>query len=335
MTIIIIKIMKVLNNIQLEKICAIDIETVRIGDKFENISEGFQGAWEYKNKIEGEIPEYEELCELWERSSALYAEFAKVCAVSLAYLDTKGNLVCKEFYGEDEVEILTNLKNTLDNIPNDYRLVGHSSKYFDYPFLCKRYIINGLTIPNMIDFTHAKPWEISNLDTNELWKMGGTGAGSSLKALCNVLNLESSKEDLAGDEVGKAYFKGELERIGRYCSYDTVATFNIVAVMKGMRDKVVNFENVKYIQVKSEKPKQYQTLLHELYETKMFNQVFKDKLKAHLKSKKIKKSELEVVKKLILASYLEKIEIGDREARTKEEVNENRTEEVKQFIKEL
>lgn len=327
--------MKVLNNIQLEKICAIDIETVRVGEKFENISEGFQGAWEYKNKQDGEIPEYEELCELWERSSALYAEFSKVCAVSLAYLDTKGNLVCKEFYGENEADILTNLKNTLDNIPNDYRLVGHSSKYFDYPYLCKRFVINGISIPNLIDFTNAKPWEISNLDTNELWKMGGTGAGSSLKALCNVLGLESSKEDLAGDEVGKAYFKGELDRIGRYCSYDTVATFNVVAVMKGLRDRVIKFEDVKYIKVGETKEKQHQTLLHELYETKMFNQVFKDKFKATLKSKKVKKAEKDLVERMLLASYLERIPIGDYEAKAKEEINKNRTEEVKQFIKEL
>lgn len=327
--------MKVLNNIQLEKICAIDIETVRVGEKFEDVSEGFQGAWEYKNKTEGKIPDFEELSELWERSSALYAEFSKLCAVSLAYLDTKGNLVCKEFYGENEIEILTNLKNTLDNIPSDYRLVGHSSKYFDYPYLCKRFVVNGITIPNIIDFTNAKPWEISNLDTNELWKMGGTGAGSSLKALCNVLGLESSKEDLAGDEVGKAYFNGELNRIGRYCSYDTVATFNVVAVMKGMRDKVVNFKDVKYVQVKFEQPKQYETLLHELYETKMFNQTFKDNLKMRLNTRKMKKYEVNTVKKLILSSYLEKIEIGDPEAKIKTETNKIRTEEVEQFIKEL
>jgi hypothetical protein len=43
---------------------------------------------------------------------------------------------------------------------------------------------------------------MKNMDTNELWKSFGTGPGSSLQALCNVLGIPVSKVDLVGDEVG-------------------------------------------------------------------------------------------------------------------------------------
>lgn len=236
--------MKILNNIETKRIVAIDIETVRLHDNYLEAPESIQGAWEYKNKQDGQIPE--NLDELWERNTSLYAEFAKVCAISVAFLDNNGVLQCKEFFGENESIILEQLEKLLNRIDavGGYRLAGHAAKYFDYPFLAKRYIINGMDIPSMLDVTALKPWEQSNLCTNELWKVGGTGAGSSLQALCVALNIPISKVDLVGDEVGKAYYKGEYERIGRYCSYDAVATFNVLRRFK--KEEIFQFDDVKY-----------------------------------------------------------------------------------------
>ena len=42
---------------------------------------------------------------------------------------------------------------------NNYRLVGHAAKYFDFPYLSKRFIINELDIPDILDTVHLKPWE--------------------------------------------------------------------------------------------------------------------------------------------------------------------------------
>lgn len=230
--------MQLLNNINSSNIFAIDIETVRISDNFLDLSEEYQSAWEYKNKQDGKIPSLEELEDLWARTSALYAEFSKVCAVSVAFMDVSGSkMYVSEFYGEDEHDILTKLKTTLNKIEaasSSNRLVGHAAKYFDYPFLCKRYIINSLGLPNILDTAHLKPWETKNLCTNQdIWKFGGTGAGSSLQALCVCLGVPVSKVDLVGDEVGTAYYRGEYERIGKYCTLDAVATFNVVRRIKG------------------------------------------------------------------------------------------------------
>jgi len=230
--------MQLLNTISTSNIFAIDIETVRIAENYLDLSDDYQSAWEYKNKQDGKVPSLDELEDLWTRTSALYAEFSKVCAVSVAFMDKNGEkLYVTEIFGDNEIDILNALKTTLDKIDaasNKNRLVGHAAKYFDFPFLCKRYVINGMTIPSILDTAHLKPWESKNLCTNQdIWKMGGTGPGSSLQALCVCLGVPISKVDLVGDEVGSAYYKGEYERIGKYCSLDAVATFNIVRRVKG------------------------------------------------------------------------------------------------------
>lgn len=226
--------MKQIRNIKKEDILAIDIETVRYEDDFNDLSDEWQSAWEYKNKQDGEIPTNEELTDMWVKRASLYAEFSKVCAVSLAYHDGE-NLKCKSYKGEDEKEILNALRTDLNAFANDpkYRLIGHASKYYDFPFLSKRYIANGIEIPFILDTSDLKPWEHKNLCTNELWRSFGTGPGSSLQALCKILDVPISKVDLVGDEVGAAYFNGEIDRISSYCDLDTIAVWNIFQRFKG------------------------------------------------------------------------------------------------------
>lgn len=240
--------MKLLKDIPTKHFVAIDIETVRIVEKYEDLSPEWKSAWEYKNKQSGEVPFFEELVNSWEKTASLYAEFSKVCAVSLVFMVGEEKIKFKEFYGEDETVLLTELGSFLQRISmgaegKNYRLVGHAAKYFDYPFLCKRYIINSLIIPTLLDTAHLKPWESRNLCTNQdIWKMGGSGAGSSLQALCTALNIPISKVDLVGDEVGSAYYRGEVERIAKYCTLDTIATFNVIRRIKG--EKVFEFDEV-------------------------------------------------------------------------------------------
>lgn len=240
--------MKIIEKINTCDILTIDIETVRLVKNFEDLSEDWQSAWEYKNKNEGVVPDYEDLCSLWEKSASLYAEFSKVCSVAITYLTKEGTLKCKIYKDADEVIILTQLQSDLDKFyfaNRSYRLLGHAAKYFDYPFLCKRYILNGIDIPSILDESHCKPWEFRNLCTNELWRSFGTGSGSSLQALCTALNIPISKVDMVGDEVGAAYFEGRLEEIGEYCALDTIATYNIIRKFK--KEPIFEFKDVIYI----------------------------------------------------------------------------------------
>lgn len=238
--------MRILNTIKSSRVTAVDIETVRIVEHYKELSDDFKSAWGYKNKQDGRIPSDGVLAVLWENTASLYPEFSKVCAVSLAYLNPEGNLVCKEFYGEDEKGLLESLAVTLNKMiahDKEYRLIGHASKFFDYPFMAKRYIINRLDIPLVLDPIDNKPWLQTNLCTNELWKMGGT-TGSSLQAMCTALNIPISKVDLVGDEVGAAFYRGEFKRISTYCALDTIATFNVLRVMK--QEDTFEFSDVIY-----------------------------------------------------------------------------------------
>ncbi|MCB1712201.1 MAG: hypothetical protein KDH96_06930, partial [Candidatus Riesia sp.] len=240
--------MQELRKIPSSSIFSVDIETVRITESFHDLSEEFQDAWSYKNKQNGEIPTLEELAELWVKTASLYAEFAKICAVSIAWADEDHNLHVREMAGEDELEILEAVHKSLTKIregSSNSLLVGHAAHYFDYPFICKRLIINGMDLPLILDNVMKKPWDNKNLCTNDIWKMGGTGAGSSLQALCTALNIPISKVDLVGDEVGRAYYQGQFEKIGRYCSYDAIATLNVVRKLKG--EDIFEFDQANYL----------------------------------------------------------------------------------------
>jgi 3'-5' exonuclease len=238
--------LKSLSNISLKHIIALDIETVRIVDDYFDLPEDLKVAWAYKHKKEKELPSYEELAELWQgKDSAVNAEFAKICAISFCALNGNDELVCVEIYGDNEVEILnkaSKIINSKDITGN--RLLGHASEFFDFPFIIKRLIINGLPVPSMLDTGNAKQWEKTNLDTFNLWKVGGS-TSCSLVALCAALGVPISKGDLSGAHVDVSYYAGEYERIGRYCSHDAIAVFNIVCKLKGL--PIYDFDDVEYI----------------------------------------------------------------------------------------
>jgi hypothetical protein len=234
-----------IRHIKSDAIVAIDIETTRLRGTFSQLPESFQEAWEYKNKHEGEIPDLEDLEKKWTQHASLYAEFSKVCAVSIAYV-SKGKVKVKNYAGNSEKLILMELAKDLNLFwEKDYRLCAHAGNYFDYPFLAKRYVINFLEIPYLIDTSQQKPWEKRNLDTNEIWKSFGTGPGSSLIALCAALNIPSPKVDLVGDEVGKAYFTGEYTRIADYCNLDAITCLNVFRRFKG--EEIFSFEEAIYV----------------------------------------------------------------------------------------
>lgn len=345
--------MKLLKDIPTKNLVSIDIETVRLVDKFGELSPEWQKAWEYKNKQGGEVPYFEELADSWEKTASLYAEFSKICAISATFL-SKGEdkLICKEFWGEDEAKILADFSGLLSQFSNsskDFRLVGHAAKYFDYPFLSKRYVINGLDIPFMLDTAHLKPWESRNLCTNaDVWKMGGTGAGSSLQAMCLALGVPVSKVDLVGDEVGAAYFRGEFERIGTYCSYDTIATFNVIRKIK--KESIFAFDEVVYfdrlnkgvsegVNSKNEgvndAPSDAVTedlfekspILIRVYNKKGFLEEDRVELEALLKSKEPTAEDIINLKKIILAHYQAK---SDKVA-----VKKAKEAEVEEFVNSL
>lgn len=325
--------MNSLNKINSKYICSIDIETVRIYENYNQADDNTKMAWEYKNKLEGIIPTEDELSKKWEESASLYAEFSKICSISVSFIHNE-LLYCKEFYGNNEIDILLNFNNMLKGIQDKggYRLVGHSAKFFDYPFICKRCIANELEIPDLLDVTHLKPWEGINIDTNDLWKMGGTGYGASLVAVCNTLNIPLSKQDMTGGDVGKAYFENRYKDISRYCSYDAIATFNIIRKLK--RESLFSFDDVVYIDGMNRAEvvqKVEQTPLQKLHSIDYFSDDIKEQLTEKFSKKKLTKKDKIFIEDVLKKTYIK----TDMFSSDSADVVEAKTSEIVEFIKTL
>jgi DNA polymerase III epsilon subunit-like protein len=137
----------------------------------------------------------------------------------------------KSFFGDDEIQILQDFSALLSTHfydPFSCFICGHNIKEFDIPFLCRRYIVNYLPLPIVMNITGHKPWQIHHLlDTLELWKFGDYKHYTSLDLLCHALSIESSKNEMSGKDVSRKYWEGEIEQIAHYCERDVVATAKV------------------------------------------------------------------------------------------------------------
>ena len=197
-----------LENISIHKILFLDVETVPVAPTFSELSEEFQSLWADKTRwqrSEGQTPD-----EFYGLKAGVMAEFAKVICVSVGYIYEKNNTSffrIKSFYGDDEQLLLNELKTLLDDKFStlSHYLCAHNGKEFDYPFLCRRMIVNGVTLPKILEIAGKKPWEVRHLDTMELWKFGDYKHYTSIKLLAALFDIPTPKDDIDGSQVANVY----------------------------------------------------------------------------------------------------------------------------------
>jgi uncharacterized protein YprB with RNaseH-like and TPR domain len=108
-------------------------------------------------------------------------------------------------------------------------LCAHNGKEFDYPYICRRMVINGIDIPEALKIAGRKPWEIRHLDTMELWKFGDYKNYTSLKLLAKVLGIPSPKDDIDGSMVNSVYWiEKDIDRIVTYCQKDVITLTQVL-----------------------------------------------------------------------------------------------------------
>ena len=191
-----------------------DIETVRAFKQLSDASDQFIEAWNYvaERKYPDIAPE-----ESFLTKAGLHPEFGKVVVISAMHSKDKDKSVVS-FNGNDWVEDeaeWTLLKAFSDRISKgDWkgsRLVGHYIKGFDIPYLVTRFVANNLPVPPMFKLYGQKPWEMTLIDTRDVWKQGlyQTCQAASLIAVCNTLGIKSPKQDITGAEVGEVFWSGE------------------------------------------------------------------------------------------------------------------------------
>jgi len=211
------------------KILFLDIETVSQEKDYEQLSERMQKLWSKKaDQLNRDNPELSP-ADIYDRA-AIYAEFGKIVCISVGFFNGD-RFRLKSFYGHDEKALLADFAEMLENYYSDYRsmICAHNGKEFDFPYIARRMLINGIQIPHILQVAGKKPWETPFLDTMELWKFGDYKTFTSLDLLCAVLDIPTPKDDINGSEVGRVYWEeNDLERIKTYCQKDVLAVAQLM-----------------------------------------------------------------------------------------------------------
>jgi len=228
-----------LETVPFPNILFLDIETVSAVPDFDHLEEPFKDLWRHRAKTILRSPDAtpEELEALYKEKAAIYAEFGKIVCISVGIIfrnNAEGPLQVKlkSFAAEDEAALLTDFAELLNkryNNTSTHFLCGHNIREFDIPYICRRMIVQGVSLPTALDIAGKKPWECKHfIDTMELWKFGDYKGFASLKLLSALLGFPSPKDDIDGSEVGRVFWEEQdLPRIARYCEKDVLATVQL------------------------------------------------------------------------------------------------------------
>ncbi len=239
-----------LENLNIDEIIFIDAETVPATRSFGELTPEWQKHWEHKMKYQ--IQDGEKAEDIYERAG-IYAEFGRIICISSGYIFRKRNELhykVKSFNHTDERQLLLDFFNAfgLFEKAGRKRLCAHNGQEFDYPYISRRALVNGLEIPRILDIAGTKPWDVKEqlIDTLQLWKFGDYKHYTSLALLCSLFGIPTSKDEMDGSQVAKVYYdENDLEKITRYCEKDTLAVANLLLKFKGM--PIIGAENMEVV----------------------------------------------------------------------------------------
>lgn len=232
-------------SIPLQHILFLDIETVSQQRSFDLLDASWQSLWQKKSELLLRNRENETAESIYSRA-AIYAEFGKIICISCGVLsiqDGQRKFTLKSFAGNDERQLLIDFTEMLRKWSgNEARyLCAHNGKEFDFPYLCRRMIIQRIPIPYLLQIAGKKPWEITHIDTMELWKFGDYKSFTSLNLLAHTLGIPTPKDDIDGSQVGELYWsstdnitqQAAIDRIKTYCQKDVLTVAQLYLRMQG------------------------------------------------------------------------------------------------------
>lgn len=237
------------DKIKIENILFLDVETVPLTYKYNDLGTYEKYLWD--SKVKHLEKENVLASDLYAEKAGVYAEFAKIVCVSTAIVykeKGKRKLRVKSFYSHDEKDVLADfskLVSTHFNNDNHY-LCAHNGREFDFPFLCRRLLVNNMKLPGILSVNGKKPWETHFLDTMEMWRFGDYRSFTSLELLTHLFGVPSPKDDLKGEDVKHVYYKdGDLERISRYCKKDALTVAQLF--LKYRNEPIIPQEDIIFV----------------------------------------------------------------------------------------
>lgn len=217
----------------LENMLFLDIETVPQTYFYNDLTPDTRTLFEAKNRMK--INEEKTGEQVYQDLGGIQSEFGKIVCISVGMVKnsiTGRTIRVKSFAHDDEFTLLNQFKRLLDDHYRDGILCGHNAKEFDFPYLCRRMLIHGISLPQALNIAGKKPWEIKHLDTMELWKFGDYKAFTSLALLCHVFGVPTPKDDITGADVARVYYEDrDLQRIAVYCEKDVIALIQVYLKM--------------------------------------------------------------------------------------------------------
>jgi DNA polymerase elongation subunit (family B) len=239
-----------LNDLNIEEVLFIDIETAPLAPEFGKLPERWQKLWEHK--MRSQLSEGETAEDLYNRAG-IYAEFGRIICISMGYIAVKENerfYRVKSFSDENEKLLIGNFFQALQKFmkAGKRKVCAHNGQEFDFPYIARRAIVHGLKLPKILDIAGTKPWEVKDqlLDTLQLWKFGDYKHYTSLSLLCELFNIPTPKDDIDGSRVAHVYWEeNNLDRIVKYCEKDTLAVANLLLRYKG--EKIIEVENMEVV----------------------------------------------------------------------------------------
>jgi len=207
----------------LSNLLFVDIETVSAEPAYEQLSELMKKEWNRKAEHIRRHDD-ESYADLYFDRAGIYAEFGKVIVISVGIFNTLENgdteLRIKCISGDDELSLLQNFKETVLKFDQArLRMCAHNGKEFDFPYLCRRMLIHGVTLPPAMEMSGKKSWEIRHVDTMELWKFGDYKSFTPLELLAALFEVEAVKQEaIDGSQVNQTYHVEQaLDKIASYC----------------------------------------------------------------------------------------------------------------------
>jgi 3'-5' exonuclease len=225
----------------------LDIETVPQYPSYKELPENWKNLWDIKAGYLIRNKEDETFESVYPRAG-IYAEFGKIVCISCGFIQGSGEqkkISIKSFAGDNEQLVLHEFAEMLKKWSGTEPrfLCGHNGKEFDFPYLCRRMVINQVPIPSILNISGKKPWEVNHLDTMDLWKFGDFKNYTSLNLLAQALGIDTPKDDIDGSMVWEVYWKDKnLDRIVRYCQKDVVTVAQILLRMMG--EALIRPENI-------------------------------------------------------------------------------------------
>ncbi len=224
-----------------DKILFLDIETVPQVYLYKDLDAATKELWDKKWQHNRDIsPEQHYL------KAGIYAEFAKVVCIGVGYF-SRGKFTVSTIANENETLILKQFSKLLTEQFNsaNHALCAHNGKEFDFPFLCRRFLINNIPLPGILRIQGLKPWEVKHIDTLDLWKFGDYKHYTSLNLLAHVFGIPSPKDTMDGSMVAKAYYEEKaLKKIADYCIKDVVTLARVYRRFTGggeLNEDQINF----------------------------------------------------------------------------------------------